>query len=578
MTSRKVPNSLDRLAAETGAIVKNWRNKIHVALVYPNHYSVGMSNLGFQTIYRLLNSFEQVVCERVFLPDRSSGKADVASIESARTLQAFHCIAFSISFENDYANMLEILQKAELPLLSALRGASLPLIIAGGASCFINPEPIAPFIDCFILGEAEGVLEAFFQPFDPNRNRRAFLLEAAQTVPGVYVPEFYRPEYTNSGCLQRFSPIEDVPTKIKRVFERDIGSFATDSVILTNETSFENTQLIEVSRGCPHGCRFCSAGYIYRPPRFRPLDRLQDSLAAGARRTQKIGLLGAAVSDLPDLKTLCDMGRTLGCRLSFSSLRADALNDNMLAALKAAGSKTATIAPECGSERLRRVVNKGLKEETILEAAEKLVAAGIPNLKLYFMIGLPTETMEDIDAIVTLVKKIKHRYLQSSRSKGHIGQVTVSVSSFVPKPHTPFQWVAMDEVKHLKHKITVIKTGLKKVANVRVHADVPRWAYIQAFLSCGDRRVSELLQLSVKNHQNWPQTLKNSPINSDFFVYRERNQDELLPWDFIDMGIDKPFLWREYQRALQALDGPTCPMDPDQCRMCGVCKPEPPGS
>lgn len=573
LTSRKASNRLDRLAAETGAITKNQRNKIHVALVYPNHYSVGMSNLGFQTIYQLLNSMEQVVCERVFLPDQASGKADVASFESARTLQFFHCVAFSVSFENDYANVLEILQKAELPLLSALRGASLPLIIAGGVSCFINPEPIAPFIDCFILGEAEGILEAFFQHFDPNLERRAFLLEAAQTLPGVYVPGYYRPEYDESGCLKRFSPIEDVPSQVKRVFVPDIGAFATDSTILTAETSFENTQLIEVSRGCPHGCRFCSAGYIYRPPRFRPLERLQDSLSKGARRTTKIGLLGAAVSDLPNLKTLCESGRTLGCRLSFSSLRADALHKDTLKALKAANLKTATIAPECGSERLRRVVNKGLKEETILEAAEKLVAAGIPNLKLYFMIGLPTETNDDIEAIVALVKKIKHRYLQSSRIKGYIGQITVSVSTFVPKPHTPFQWAAMDDIKSIKHKINIIKTGLKKVANVRVHADIPRWAYIQTFLSCGDRRVADLLKLSVKYHQNWPQTLKNSPVNADFFVYRERDRDELLPWDFIDIGIDKTFLWEEYQRALQAREGPTCPMEPNQCRLCGVCGP-----
>jgi len=561
-----------RLAAETGARHKSWKNKIRVALVYPNHYAVGMSSLGFQTVYRLLNTMDNVVCERVFLPDPGHGPADVVSLESASALQAFHCVAFSLSFENDYANMVEILQKAELPLLSVQRGSSLPLILAGGVSCFLNPEPIAPFIDCFLLGEAEVLLSPFFERFDPSRDRKAFLLEAARTLTGVYVPAFYTPHYDNDGCLERFTPIEDVPAKVCRGNAPDIDAFSTNSVILSKQTSFEDAYLIEVSRGCPHGCRFCAAGYVYRIPRFRSLGRLQKSMTQGAGISSKIGLLGAAVSDLPDLEALCRFGRQLDCQLSFSSLRADALTKPLIAALKTGRLKTATIAPETGSQRLRQVINKGLVESSILQAAEDLVAAGIQNLKLYFMVGLPTESMADAAAIVDLVKKIKHRFLKSSRPKGRMGHITVSLNTFVPKAFTPFQWAAMEDIKSIKTKIKRVREGLKRVANVRLHTDVPRWAYIQALLSRGDRRAAELLSLAVANRHNWPQTLKHSPINADFFVYRQRSREELLPWDFIDNGIDKAFLWREYQQALEAKPTPPCPMDPDHCRLCGVCK------
>ncbi|MBI5063668.1 MAG: radical SAM protein, partial [Desulfatitalea sp.] len=342
--------------------------------------------------------------------------------------------------------------------------------------------------------------------------------------------------------------------------------------VVTPETSFEDAYLIEVSRGCPHGCRFCAAGYIYRPPRFRPLPALLRAMQQGADLSRKVGLMGAAVSDLPDLKALCDLGRQLELQLSFSSLRADALDDDLIAALKSGRLKTATIAPEAGSERLRKVINKGLDEAAILGAAERLVAGGIPNLKLYFMVGLPTETDADVDELVALVKRIKDRFLRSSRARGRMGDITVSLNSFVPKPFTPFQWAAMDEATLLKQKIKRVKEGLRKTANVRVHADVPRWAYIQAFLSRGDRRCGQLLLDAHHNEGNWPRTFKSSALNPDFYIHRQRQREELLPWDFIDHGLDKGFLWREYERALQAKQTPPCPADPDNCRLCGVCR------
>ena len=266
---------------------------------------------------------------------------------------------------------------------------------------------------------------------------------------------------------------------------------------------------------------------------------------------------------------MCDKFKDENIRFSFSSLRADRLTDSLLAALNQSQVKTATIAPEVGSQRMRNVINKGLTENDILNAATTLVENGIPNLKLYFMIGLPTETETDVDAIISLVKQIKHRFLISSRARKRIGTITVSLNSFVPKPFTPFQWAAMDEVGTLKRKIKKIKNALRKVANLRINSDVPRWAYIQAMLSRGDRKVADILALAHINKGNWAQTLKTVPVNPDFYVHRERDLDEQLPWDFIDHGIKKSYLQKEYQRARQAKTTPDCQVE--SCKMCGVC-------
>lgn len=563
----------ERLEDEIGTIRKRWQNRVRVALVYPNHYHVGMANLGFQTVYQTLNRLPHLVCERVFLPDAQTPGTPVASLESGRQLGEFDCVAFSLSFENDYPNVLTLLQRAALPLRSAHRGASLPLVFAGGVAVFLNPEPLAPFFDCLLIGEAEPLLLPFFEYFDPTLDRYAMLVEMARNLPGVYVPSFYKEKYRNDGTLEAFLPTVDVPETIERVYASDFAGEAVQSAVLSPHTGFADAHLIEVSRGCPHGCRFCAAGYLYRPPRTRPLPALLQAMEQGAAHTSKIGLVGTAVSDLPDLKALCHEGRSRDLQMAFSSLRADALDETLVAALKAGRLKTATIAPETGSERLRLVINKGLTEQDILNATEKLVSGGIPNLKLYFMVGLPTETDEDIEAIVTLVKKIKRCFLRSSKKRGHMGVISVSLNCFVPKPFTPFQWVAMDTVSILKKKIKKIKYGLKQTSNVNVQADVPRWAYIQALLARGDRRVGQLLLMAHTNQGNWPQTIKASPIDVDFYVQRQRDVDELLPWDFIDHGVGKDFLQREYRRAMKEKMTKPCPMDPLNCNVCGACGP-----
>lgn len=552
---------------ESGVIHKSWSGRIHVGLAFPQHYGLAMSNLGYQTVYRQFNAFEDVVCERFCLP--AAPDVRLRSIENDHPPTAFDILAFSMAFENDYPHLLQLLDRARLPLLAKDRDASHPLIVIGGIAPMLNPEPLALFADMILLGEAEAILPDFMECYRRWSNRRQFLRHAATAVPGAYIPAFYSVTHDAHGKIAAVTPAPAIPATVSLARAADVETLDTSSTVLTADTTFADTCLIEVSRGCPHGCRFCSAGFVYRPPRFRSTAFLEESIRTAMARTSRVGLVGAAVSDFPDLSAICRRFDGTDLRLSFSSLRADALTDDLLQVLKANRTKTATIAPEAGSQRMRNVINKGLTEKDILCAAEKIVKAGIPNLRLYFLVGLPTETMEDIDAIIALCRQIKSVFLSASRRQKRIGTITVNTNAFIPKPATPFQWAAMDTVAALQAKARLLRDGLKAIANVRFQMEKIRDGYVQAFLSRGDRRIADLLLQRHHLDGNWGQTLKQSPIDTATFVTRPRGRDEILPWDFIDTGVSKDFLWRDYQKALAGRTSPPCPSE--GCTRCGAC-------
>ncbi len=566
------------LADETGTIIKDWGGKIPIALVYPNRYFLGMSNLGFQTVYHRLNRLSNVVCERVFLPESkdmtaaSSGPGPL-SVETQRPLSDFRIVAFSVAFENDYANLVHLLQIGKLNLHTSRRHQHEPLVVAGGVATFLNPEPISSFIDIFLLGEAENLLDEFINTWETlqqnNTSREEQLTYFAKRVPGAYVPSLFRVKNDGRGRLISFEPLIDIPEKITVRAAPIEGEAPVTSLISTPHTDFANTVVVEIGRGCGRGCRFCAAGFVYRPVRYQRGNEVVRTALEGSLPEGKVGLLSSAVSDHPDIDAICLQLRQAGARLSLSSLRADTITPSMLKALRESGLQTVAIAPEAGSERLRQAINKNLTEEQILDAVTAIISAGILNLRLYFMVGLPTETEEDTAAIIQLVKRIKHQQLVIARGQKRLGTITLSVNSFVPKPFTPFQWVPFFDLSLLKKRVKQIKRALGGVPNVRVHADVPRWAYIQALLSRGDRRLAPLIATVCGNGGNWPKAIKMVNVNPDFYVYRERERKELFPWDFIDHGVSKDYLWQEYQAALA--EKATDPCDPTDCKKCGVC-------
>jgi radical SAM superfamily enzyme YgiQ (UPF0313 family) len=564
------------LAQEKGALVREWGARRPLALVFPEIYPVAMGNLGFQTMYHLLNADPHLACERAFLPtpeewpEYERTRTPILTLESQRPLRDFAVVAFSISFEADYPKVLQIMAQSGLPLTAASRGPEDPLVVAGGVATFLNPEPLAPCLDAFLLGEGEVAGVAALGRLAEGaatRHRSEALAELARTTPGLYVPGCHRPRYHPDGTLAAFEAESGVPARVVVPHAPDLSCHATHSHLLAPRSEWGEMFLVELGRGCSRGCRFCAAGFIYRPPRDRSARDLLPQIKAGLGQGRKIGLVGAAVSDHPDIKEICRQILDEGGEFGIGSLRADSLDQELADLLARGGVKSVALAPEAGSPRLRQIINKGLTEEDLAQAALALAQAGIEQLRLYFMVGLPTETLEDIREMARLTKYLQHRVLKDSRGGRRFRQITLSLASFVPKPWTPFQWTPFLDVKDLKQRQKLVRRELAGLKEVRVHTDLPKWAYTQALLSRGDRRVGEMLLLA--HRRGWREALRRSPVNPDFFVYRERGEAELFPWDFLDHGLDKEYLWEEYRLALAEKESPPC--RPEVCRRCGAC-------
>jgi len=570
---------VERLALEKGTVRKDWGGRISVALVYPNAYRVGMSNLGFQVVYSLLNRREDVVAERVFLPEGKemslcvdAGKG-LVSLESLSPLHRFDLIAFSLSFENDYPNILKILSLGKIPYLSEEREEHHPFVMAGGITTFLNPEPLAPFFDFFLLGEAEAVLENFLAAFREVRahstSRPEALKALAGAVKSLYVPSLYSILYNKDGTIQSREPEPGALERIEVLKPKLTDMPVRTSTLLTPESEFPDRVLIELGRGCTRSCRFCAAGYVYRPPRIHETSSLLETVGDVLKKESCVGLLSACVSDIPGIEEITALVLREGGRFSVSSLRADSLTKPLIEHLRDAGQKTLAVAPEAGSERLRKVINKHLTREQIVDAVRVIGAAGDFSLRLYFLIGLPTETQEDVSEVLELVKSIKHHLVKEAATRGRIRQIKLSINCFIPKPFTPFQWFPMDSVQSLKEKQKWLKKALGREGGIKVSFDLPKWAYVQALLSLGDRRVASMLLLSHVHGDDWQKAFTHSEVNPDFFVHRPKALDENLPWDFIDHGIYKEHLLKEYKLSLKGEESDICHVG--DCIRCGVC-------
>ena len=542
------------LAAESESPHKSGGGRLSCCLVYPNRYHSAMSNLGFQAVYAMMNAHPGVVCDRAFLPDREEldelerTRGTLLSLETQRPLSSFDLIAFSVSFESDYLNLPAIFRLSGLESFAGSRSPLQPLVLAGGAALFLNPEPVAPFLDLVCIGEAEPILTPLLELLKEGAESRQELLLKAAALPGLYVPSLYEPRYEGDR-LVAMNPRPGAPPRVARVWDPDVDARPSVTEIHTDATEFSGMHLVELSRGCPRACRFCAAGFIYLPYRGRSLDLVRREVMKGVEQGRKVGLVAAAVSDYPGIGDLCGEIVAAGGKFSVSSFRIDHLDGGMIEALKASGQKTVALAPEGGSQRLRDLVRKGIDEEQILAACDMLISHDILNLKLYFIIGLPTETQEDLEELVALVSRIRERVLAAARANKRLGEIQLSVNPFIPKPFTPFQWCGMEPVKSLEKKWKFLQKALGRVSNVKLQMESPREAYRQALLSRGDRRLARLL-VTADRVGSWKEAVREEGLDTDLFVNRDIPLDELLPWDFIDGG-DAGRLEREYRRAFR---------------------------
>lgn len=528
-----------RRDAESGAIPTGRGGALSVCLIYPHRYETAMSSLGFQTVYRLFNDQPDVVCERSFLPDREEQAAyrksgeTLVSLESGRPLSDFDLLAFSISFEPDFINVPTILQLARVPVCASERHPSDPLVLAGGAACFINPEPAALFFDLLAIGEGETLVPRLCCFLKEHQGRcRDELLQQVAWLPGWYVPSLPHRQPVSRICAPADAP-------------------PSCSQVLTEETEFSTMFLVEVSRGCPRGCRFCAAGFVWQPFRQQPLAILQEVCTAGLVHRRTIGLVGAAVSDYRHIEELCRFIVEQGGSPSLSSLRVDRLTPGLLELLAASGHKTISLAPEGGSQRMRDMVRKNLTAEQILVAAEAVARAGILNLRLYFIIGLPGETDDDLEELVQLVAAVRERVVEQARAHKRLGEITLSVNPFIPKPGTPLQWAGMCPLPELKRKVALLEKRMRPLANVRLKVEELQGAVLQTLLSRGGRELTPLV-LELSKGLPLRKAVKTCGLDVEHLTTMTLPLDAPLPWEVVQ-SVSRDDLASEYCKAMQVI-------------------------
>ncbi|MBI2910441.1 MAG: TIGR03960 family B12-binding radical SAM protein [Chloroflexi bacterium] len=590
---------------EWNAIQKDWESaELRIALAYPDVYEIGMSNMALPILYDLFNRRPGFLAERVFAPwpdmegeMRAAGIA-LFSLESKRPLRQFDIIGFSLGYELTYTNVLNMLDLGGIPVLAADRSHADPIVIAGG-SCCLNPEPMSDFIDAFVIGEGEEVaLEVMEAVVDLKRearseergarsgNRGDVLRRLART-PGVYVPRFYEVGYGEDGTVAEIRPDPGLPATISRRIVSQLPLPVTRPVVPYLQATHDRAA-IEIQRGCTRGCRFCQAGVIYRPNRERPHEEVLAAVDQLLKNTgyDELSLVSLSTSDYTGIDKLVEALNTryAGTKLTISlpSLRMDNFSVKLADSLKNRKRAGLTFAPEAGSERLRQVINKNLNEEELLQTVETACASGWTNLKLYFMLGLPTETDEDVSAITELVRRIR-------RAGGNTPlRVRVGASTFIPKAHTPFQWVGQDSIESLQHKCDLLKFGLRKTG-VHVSWQDPLVSELEAALARGDRRLGKVIlrawELGARfdawtehfGYERWRAAFEEGGLSPDFYAHRQRSWDEVLPWSHIDAGVSPAFLQRESKRAINSRSTTDCRQGP--CNACGLqaseqCKPK----